>query len=116
MKPLAAEMRRVEAAGLSLTAAPPTAPPTTNSLWQTSPTVPGTSSQPNMNELIQERHRLEKFLRVLGATSREYVIQRIYDLSEGNCIAAFRWNSGVWKDKTWVPELSTDSQVFFRAG
>jgi hypothetical protein len=55
---------------------------------------------------------MEKYTRVLGSTSREYLVQRIKDLAEGEYMSAFRWNGGGrWKDKDWTPEFPTDSQV-----
>ena len=66
----------------------------------------------DQNELYKDRNRFEKYVRVAGVTSREYVVQRLRELAHGDFMAAFRWNGGgSWKTKDWTPELPTDTQI-----
>eukprot|EP01114_Cavostelium_apophysatum_P013542 TRINITY_DN3300_c0_g2_i2.p1 TRINITY_DN3300_c0_g2~~TRINITY_DN3300_c0_g2_i2.p1 ORF type:complete len:244 (+),score=60.69 TRINITY_DN3300_c0_g2_i2:292-1023(+) len=123
LKPLVHRMESVEKSGHLMNS--PNLPQINAPLWQSS-TAPISSFtsftsafsgpvQQNtdpQNEIIKERHRLEKFIKVRNSTSREYVVQRIKDLSEGSFMKNFRWNGGRnWKDREWTPELLTDSHI-----
>jgi len=64
------------------------------------------------NPVVQKRQAIEKFMDVHASPSREYIVQRIQELAEGNCMAAFKWNGGgSWQGKPWSTELPTDSQI-----
>ncbi len=48
----------------------------------------------------------------LGCLSKEYLIQRIIELSDGPYLQRFIWNGGgKWRGKEWTPELPTDAQI-----
>ncbi|KAH8257171.1 hypothetical protein KR038_005168, partial [Drosophila bunnanda] len=47
-------------------------------------------------------------------SNQEYVVQRIKELSQGSCIADFRWNSGnVHNGQEWGEHLPTDAAILF---
>eukprot|EP01097_Dermamoeba_algensis_P002126 TRINITY_DN1845_c0_g1_i2.p1 TRINITY_DN1845_c0_g1~~TRINITY_DN1845_c0_g1_i2.p1 ORF type:complete len:352 (+),score=76.72 TRINITY_DN1845_c0_g1_i2:784-1839(+) len=82
------------------------APPSTNELLQR------LAQDPAQKPDIIKRIKYDKYLNVIGSTSREYVIKRIQELAQGAYLSAFKWNGGgVWKGKEWTPELPTDSQI-----
>jgi len=117
LAPLVKSMDLLESVGLSMNTPPP-ALPATSPLWQTTPQVnvftgaTPLSQQALMNEWNKERHRLERYVKVLGSSSREYIVQRIRELAQGSCLAAFRWDGGgTWKEKEWTSEMPTDSQI-----
>lgn len=129
LHPLVRKFDVVEQFGLSMNVSPPPLPaPGTSTasnmpLWHSAPVVQPTNSIPNptpggapidANELLRKRHRLEKYTKVLGATSREYLIQRIRELAKGSYMAEFKWNGGgLWKGKEWSQEFPTDAQIVF---
>jgi hypothetical protein len=46
------------------------------------------------------------------STNQEYLVQRIKDLSHGDCLNCFRWNNGgQWMGRQWDSELPNDTQV-----
>ncbi|EDW79563.1 uncharacterized protein Dwil_GK20346 [Drosophila willistoni] len=46
--------------------------------------------------------------------NQEYLVQRIKELSQGSCIADYRWNSGnSHNGKAWGEHLPTDSAILF---
>jgi hypothetical protein len=117
LKDVASGMEAVEKVGLTMLEplAPPPAP-ITSPLWF-APQTPQTSlseymSKNPQNPYVQERFKLEEYMNVLGCTSREYLVQRIKALAEGDCLGNFVWNGGSkWKAKEWTAELPTDSQI-----
>ena len=47
---------------------------------------------------------------------REYIINRIKELSKGEYMSCYKWNGGnSYKNKDWSIDFPTDSQVFFFA-
>ena len=45
-------------------------------------------------------------------TKQDYLVQRITELAQGDCLSTFRWNSGgFWKGRSWDQDLPNDSQI-----
>lgn len=119
--PLVRDIQEVTKAGLPLTkpltqavstqAAAASSAPT--SMWYSFQSAPQpTTTSFSQNPVVQKRQMLEKYMDVHGSPSREYIVQRVKELAEGGCMAAFRWNGGgSWQGKPWTTELPTDSQI-----
>ncbi|XP_034657648.1 transmembrane protein 209 [Drosophila subobscura] len=49
-----------------------------------------------------------------GFSNQEYLVQRIKELSQGSCLADFRWNSGnAHNGQEWGEHLPTDAAIIF---
>jgi len=68
--------------------------------WNAAPTAAGAVNAQLANldtkdkAILQSLVPLEKYIAVLGATSKEYVIKRIRELAQGNVVAEFNWKGG----------------------
>lgn len=51
---------------------------------------------------------------LLGPVPQAYMRHRLMELSEGGCLAKYRWNGGgSWSGGPWSPDLPTDSALLF---
>lgn len=61
---------------------------------------------------VARRRRLERYLEVGGSSSKNYVYQRLVQLSRGGSLSVFKWKSGGEYDKKpWKAHLPTDSKI-----
>jgi len=68
--------------------------------------------QNEINFILSQRQKLERYFEVLGSTSRQYLIDRIRVLAKGSYLTSFNWNGGgMWNKKPWTTEFLTDSQI-----
>eukprot|EP01117_Protostelium_nocturnum_P002789 TRINITY_DN13712_c0_g1_i1.p1 TRINITY_DN13712_c0_g1~~TRINITY_DN13712_c0_g1_i1.p1 ORF type:complete len:592 (-),score=177.45 TRINITY_DN13712_c0_g1_i1:45-1709(-) len=105
LKPFVKRMNAIEQMGLPLT---------NNQIPQLVTASFGTLNpqQQQQNDVARERQDLERYMSVLGSTSREYLVKRYRELAEGNYMRSFNWNGGgTLKEKEWSPEFPTDSQL-----
>jgi len=64
------------------------------------------------NPVVQQRRKLERYMAVLGCTSRAYLLERINQLAKGGALSSYRWEKTRRKGTTDDSgELPTDAQI-----
>lgn len=70
-------------------------------------------ANPEMNKIITERLNLEAYVVLSKDYPRDYIVDRIKTLSQGEVLSSFSWNSGgKWGNREWKSDkLPTDAEL-----